>query len=163
MKYKRVGEALMRMLYCWSRQLLWCEFIRNKVNTDPGYCCKRVRSWANKQPRASRNRPVNSKAGIYVCSELWRPQGQNIYMKSAQQAGLCIYMRGKGVFTLTRVCLCICVIGSNSTVRCQKRKWSASLVISGIYHCGNEHQRKCWGTLETHQGYQKSNNTQRWC
>lgn len=66
------------------------------------------------------------------------------------------------VFTYTvRVCShwykCLCelvhvhaFLGGNRTVKCQKKSIrSTSLVISGIYHCGNQHQRKCQGRLVT--------------
>lgn len=172
MKEMRRGVGLTRMLYCLRRgsnlfdvSLSAAKWIQILGCWGEHMYCKRARSWTNERTHASKNRPVNIKAGIYVCSELWKPQGQNIYMKSAVGACLrvqaCIFVCAyictvrvcphlyAWVFVSVCVCLCTCVIGGNRTMRCQKRKWNASLVISRIYHCGNQHQRKCRGRLET--------------
>lgn len=110
-----------------------------------------------------KNGPVNSKAGIYVCSELWKPQGQNIYMKSAVHFCLCTYC--KCVFALMYVCVSVfgyrCNWGQqNSEVSKEKAKrflgnlWNPSLWNSTSEEASGE-------TRDSHQGYQKSNNTLR--
>lgn len=64
--------------------------------------CKRARSWANERIHTSKSRPVNSRVGIYVCSEPWKPQGHNIYMKSV--VCVCVVCVCKHAFL--PVCLC---------------------------------------------------------
>ena len=146
------------MLYCLRRgmQLLWCEFISNKVNKDPGvwdhHMQCRARSWANEWAHVSENRPLNSKAGFYSCSELWKPLGQKIYMKNA--VSMCSHVKVRifvcvffYVWLYSPYYMCVFLYMCNSG---KKREVSKrNLVISGIYHHDNQLQRKCQGELET--------------
>lgn len=123
MKAQRRGEALMRMLCCFAGarnhfdvSLSATKWIQIPGCWDQHMHCRRARSWANERAHTFKNRPVNSKAGIYVCSELWKPQGQNIYMKSKVSVcvvacrniyfHLCVYMNCRVVLAPVRVWVC---------------------------------------------------------
>ena len=146
-------------------QPLWCKFISNKVSTDPrvlgsAYALQTSEEWANEQVHTHKKRAVNCKAGIYVCSELWKPQGQIIYMRSTVSVCLCVnewifflpVFIGKGVWQCVHVCMFVDMCNWGGTVRCQNTKWSTSLVVCGICHCANQLQKRCWGRPENHRG-----------
>lgn len=57
----------------------------------------------------------------------------------------------KGVFTALHVSACTYVTeegGGQENSEASKRMWSSSSIISGIYHCGNQLERKCWRRQE---------------
>lgn len=128
---------------------------------------RRARSWANKRAHASKNRPVNSKAGIYVCSELWKPQGQNIYMKST--ASVCtsvyfcmyVYMYCKGVFPPLCVFVHMCNWGQQNSEVSKQKHFIINLWNLSLWQSTSEEESE--ESTDSHQGYQKSNSTLRWC
>lgn len=96
----------------------------------------------------STNGLVNSKAVICVCSEVWGPQGQN-------SCGVCCTCKCRCLSEHVRVCSCVPRVYLHTDVRVFMCNWGELnsevskedvecffRVISGIYHCGNQHHRR---------------------